>query len=75
LLKVCAANVGDSAESEISLGDCPLECDTNFYHSSVFTAKYPTNFYANLLSNQEEIKQKFQPSNTFVPGTLSSVRV
>ncbi len=52
--------------------DCPQECDTSFYQSNVFTSRYPTSYYAGVLSSQDKIKKKFVPSHTFVPDKLGN---
>ncbi|CAF0821207.1 unnamed protein product [Brachionus calyciflorus] len=56
--------------AEICDKHCPYECDSLVFMTTVSTASYPTDYYANLLMSQDNIIRKFNPKNVFVPEIL-----
>lgn len=48
-----------------SENDCPSECTTISYSTSLNHARYPTKYYANILMSQENISVRYtQQANT-----------
>jgi hypothetical protein len=47
--------------------DCPKECDYVMFKTSVNSAIYPTDYYAEMLLAQPKILARFNTQFTFVP--------
>lgn len=65
---LCEYKLSGQMNSVVEEADCPLECDSINYKTSVNTANFPTNFYIGLLSQQDKVNQLFVPNVQFTPS-------
>jgi hypothetical protein len=59
--------------SDECMSNCPLECSSLVYSSSINLATYPTAFYSNWLQMQSNFAQKFQNNQTSTAKIQESV--
>ena len=52
---------------------CPVECDSIYYTSSIDSADYPSNYYADLLLGQQKILRRLNASIQFTPQIYNPV--
>ena len=56
----------------VSHSDCPIECDSLYFKTSINSAAYPTHYYTDMLLSQKKITDKFDHSHVFEPEGSSA---